>query len=342
MVLPEVGAKGQEMISKARVAIIGCGGLGSPVAAYLAGAGVGFIKLVDADAIHNSNLHRQVFFITDSRLSKVEALQSHITDLNPHIIVEAVPQYLNRQNISDLISNVDIIIECSDLQNVKYLCNDACVLMNKCLILGAALKYSGYVATFDHRFSDSEVHLRDLYPEEDPSLESCESAGVLNTSVGIIAMIQANEAIKTILNIGQSLQGYLLTYDALENRQMKVKIHKRYEGDIENLFETKSYDGLENLSQELEIASSEVLSYGIAEVNLLSNLSEGPDFQYPIHYLNSSDPNRFSPFIDKNKVNILCCASGVTSLRIVKKLKEAGLSEKIYSLKGGLNQISPG
>ena len=197
--LEELGVEGQEKLNAAHAVVIGCGGLGSIAAPYLAGAGVGEITLVDGDVPHISNLHRQVFFSENqNQISKSEALADHIINLNSDIKVNAISEMLSNENVEGIIQNADIVLECTDDIITKYLVNDACHLAGIPMVYGAIYKYDGYVSFFENASIES-IHLRDIFPEPDLDLLTCSQVGVLNTIAGLIGLLQANEAIKIYL-----------------------------------------------------------------------------------------------------------------------------------------------
>ena len=166
-VLAEVGEKGQKKLERAKVAVIGCGGLGSTAAVYLAGSGIGHIHLIDYDNVDVSNLHRQVFYgIEDVGRPKAEILKSHINKINPYISVTIGNKAVLKSNINQELSEFNCILDCTDSLATKYLINDYCVLQNKVLIYGSLYKHDGYVATFNHPDDDNRsANLRDAFPE---------------------------------------------------------------------------------------------------------------------------------------------------------------------------------
>jgi molybdopterin/thiamine biosynthesis adenylyltransferase len=199
-ILPEIGQPGQQRLSESHVLIVGCGGLGGPVAAYLAGAGVGTLTLVDGDKPEASNLHRQVFFQTGATENKAVLLARHCSLLNPGTRVCAHESYLEAGNAKALVEAADLVVESSDHALTKHLVNDACHLLGKPLVYAAVHKYEGYLAVFPNESKD-DLHLRDLFPAPDPTLPDCATVGVLPTAVGIIALLQANAALCYLLQM---------------------------------------------------------------------------------------------------------------------------------------------
>ena len=217
LLLPEVGIVGQEKLSKARVALIGAGGLGSPSALYLAAAGVGTLTLIDDDKVDKSNLQRQVLH-TDARVgaAKTESARITLNALNPRVRIEAHEQRLRAANVEELIRDHEVVIDGADNFPTRYLLSAACLRLQTPLVYGAVHRFTGQVSVFDARRDDSPCY-RCLFPEP-PSAEdapNCAEAGVLGVLPGIIGLLQANEAIKLLLGIGAPLVGRLLCFDAL-------------------------------------------------------------------------------------------------------------------------------
>lgn len=273
--LSEIGAAGQEKITQARVAIVGCGGLGGIVAAYLAGAGVGYLRLIDGDQPSISNLHRQVFFQEADREPKALILAARLQALNTQIVLEAKTDYLQHHNAADLLADVDMVVECTDQADIKHLVSDYCALQGQTLVYGAVHRYQGYVSLFPNQQA-SDCHLRDLFPEADPNIPNCASVGVLNTAAGLIGMLQANEALKWLLGIGEPLANRLLTYDCLSNQQQIIGLRKKFTGTLAALWplipDNKQPDSL-------EISWASLASWPEENYEIYSLLPEGQEPQ---------------------------------------------------------------
>ncbi|MFQ5866893.1 MAG: ThiF family adenylyltransferase [bacterium] len=223
IILPEVGGKGQEKIMKAKVLIIGCGGLGSPCAFYLAGAGVGKIGLVDSDKVELNNLQRQILHSTkDIGVPKTESAKNKLQNLNTDIEVATYQLRLNSDNILDIIKDYDIIVDGSDNFPTRYLVNDACVLLNKPFSHAGILRFDGQATTV---LPQQGPCYRCLFPEPPPPglVPSCQEAGILGVVAGVLGIIQASEVLKLILGKGELLIGRLLIFDALEMSFRSVK-----------------------------------------------------------------------------------------------------------------------
>jgi molybdopterin/thiamine biosynthesis adenylyltransferase/rhodanese-related sulfurtransferase len=217
LLLPEVGAAGQIRLGKARVALIGAGGLGSPAALYLAAAGIGTLTLVDDDKVEKSNLQRQVLH-ADARIgmAKTESAAISLSGLNPRVRIDTRNERLGAGNVEALIRGHDVVIDGADNFPTRYLLDAASRQLKIPLVYGAVHRFTGQVSVFDSRRSDSPCY-RCLFPEP-PAAEdapNCAQAGVLGVLPGIIGLLQASEAIKLILDIGKPLVGRLLCFDAL-------------------------------------------------------------------------------------------------------------------------------
>jgi adenylyltransferase/sulfurtransferase len=212
ILLPGVDVAGQERLAASRVLILGLGGLGSPAALYLAGAGVGELVLVDDDAVEISNLQRQIAHETaDVGTPKAESAARHIAELNPEITTRAIPRRLDEAELTEAVAGVDLVLDCSDNFATRFAVNRACAAAGRPLVSGAAIRMEGQVAVFDHRRGGPCY--RCLYREEGDEAERCSESGVLGPAVGIVGSWQAAEALKLLLGIGEPLTGRLLMLD---------------------------------------------------------------------------------------------------------------------------------
>ena len=229
IVLKDIGILGQKKIISSKVLIIGAGGLGSPVAEFLSRAGIGSLGIVDDDKVSLSNLHRQSLYNTSNiGKFKVKIARDKIKKINPNTRVTIYKTRLNKQNFTEIINNYDYIVDGSDNFITKFLLNDFCLKFKKVLVTGAISKFDGHIFTFN--FKDKKVPcLRCFFQESEISddLLNCESEGVLGTVAGIVGIIQANEVLKKILNIGKGLDGYIFILDLLNLNFRKVKLKKR-------------------------------------------------------------------------------------------------------------------
>jgi molybdopterin/thiamine biosynthesis adenylyltransferase/rhodanese-related sulfurtransferase len=217
--LPEVGVAGQRKLAAARAAMVGAGGLGSPAAFYLAAAGIGTLVLADDDIVDRSNLQRQILH-TEARIgvAKTESARIALSALNPRVRIEAFAERITSDNVEHLLDGADVVIDGADNFAARYLLNDACVKLGKPLVYGAVHRFEGQVSVFDAgRRRGAAPCYRCLFPEPPPpeAAPNCAEAGVLGVLPGVIGLLQATEAIKLILGIGESLAGRLLHFDAL-------------------------------------------------------------------------------------------------------------------------------
>lgn len=225
VMLPQIDVAGQEKLLASRVLIIGMGGLGSPVAMYLATAGIGHLVLVDDDKVELSNLQRQIAHGTpDIGLTKVESAKQTLLNLNPDIKITSYAERLNDKKLSSEIELADVVIDGTDNFTTRFAINDACVKNKTPLVSGAAIRMEGQVSVFN-KTPDSPCY-RCLYKDEGELDTSCSTNGVLSPVVGIIGSIQAVEAIKVLLNLGDILDGKLLLFDALHMEWRTLKLNK--------------------------------------------------------------------------------------------------------------------
>ncbi|GKS58221.1 thiazole biosynthesis adenylyltransferase ThiF [Nitrospira sp.] len=223
IILKEVGGKGQRKLAQAKVLLIGAGGLGSPAAMYLAAAGIGTIGLVDGDVVDLSNLQRQVLHSTATLgRPKVESGHQTLAALNPDVTVQTYHQQVDADNILGLVSEYDVVLDGSDNFSTRFLVNDACFFAKKTLVSASMFRFEGQLTTIKPHAG--YPCYRCLYPEPPPAglVPNCQEAGVLGVLAGTMGILQATEAIKEILGIGDTMADRLLIYDALEMKFRKV------------------------------------------------------------------------------------------------------------------------
>jgi len=229
IILKKVGVIGQKKLLKSSVLVVGAGGLGSPIAIYLAALGIGKIGIVDKDNVEISNLSRQIIFETnDINKNKSSAAISKLRKINPDIQLKSFNKNLTIININQIAKKFDLIVDGSDNFRTRFLINDYCLKNKKILVSGAISKFDGQIYTFNFSKKKSPC-LRCFIPKmpRNPDIDNCEYEGVLGPLAGIIGSIQANEAVKEILGIGNSLCGHILIIDALKLTFRKVKLNKR-------------------------------------------------------------------------------------------------------------------
>jgi molybdopterin/thiamine biosynthesis adenylyltransferase/rhodanese-related sulfurtransferase len=342
--LPEIGEVGQEKLQNTSVLIVGCGGLGSPIAVYLASSGIGKIHLVDFDTVAISNLHRQVFFsLEDVGKPKAQVLSQFINKRAPFTEVTSTNKPILKENVLELISKVDIVVDGTDSLPTKYLLNDACVLKNKPMVYGSLYKFDGYVAAFNVLQKDGSysANLRDAFPEMATDIPNCEEAGTLNSIVGMIGTQQVNEVLKLITGIGKPLLNQLLIYNSLNNTQLKMKLTPVFLKDkIAKIFKVQTYADIACIVQNLDWQIlPAVLKQKIGDANLeiiavLNNLNLPFDVQQTID-INQFDVDKIA--IDKSKTYIMVCQTGFNSYTATVKLKTKYPNLEVLSLTGGIS-----
>ena len=226
IILPEVGGAGQEMLLAAKVFIVGAGGLGSPVGYYLAAAGVGNLAIIDNDIVEISNLQRQIAHSTKTLgMPKVDSAKATLEALNPDTRVKPIRERLVKENISDLIKDYDIVVDCSDNFPTRFLVNDACVLLRKKLVSGAILKFEGQLTTV----LPGQGHCyRCLFEDMPPSdiMNALQTGGLVGAMPGVIGTLQALEVIKLIVGKGRVLKERLLIFDGLTTKFRRIKVRR--------------------------------------------------------------------------------------------------------------------
>jgi len=225
IVLPEIGGAGQQKLKRARVLVVGAGGLGSPVLQYLAAAGVGTLGVVDDDTVSLSNLQRQIIHTTSAvGRAKVDSVAEAITGINPHVRLEPHHMRIDADNVEGLVAAHDVVVDGSDNFDTRYLLADACQRMRRPLVAGALGRFDGSLTVLKPYENEPDGRpnpsLRDLFPEPPPAglVPSCAEAGIVGALAGVIGTLQAVEVVKLITGIGEPLVGRILLYDALSAR----------------------------------------------------------------------------------------------------------------------------
>ncbi|MBF7092441.1 HesA/MoeB/ThiF family protein [Flavobacterium sp. ALJ2] len=334
VILPEVGEIGQQKLLKAKVLIIGAGGLASAILPYLVAAGVGEIGIVDDDVIELSNLHRQVIYKNDAvGKSKVLEAKYMATELNPTVKINAISERLSGENALDLFKHYDIIVDATDNLSTKYLINDASCVVNKPLVYGSIYRFEGQVSVFNYKNGPT---YRCLYPDENSQSLNCNDAGVIGISVGIIGMLQANEVIKMILGIGEVLSGKILVYNLLSNEQQKYDLEKKENLVIDkSAFEAK-YKVIANQAEEItanaildKIDADEVLFLDVRNSGELPEINFKNRIQIPLINLEEEIEK-----LNKNQTIYVFCQSGIRSKRATELLKKHQF-KNVKSILGG-------
>ena len=344
--LSEIGDFGQQKLQKAKVLVVGCGGLGSPIAVYLASSGVGKIHLVDFDTVDITNLHRQVFYsLDDVGKSKANVLSEFISKRAPFTQVSFTNKPLTKENVLELIENIDIVVDGTDSLPTKYLLNDACVLKNKPLVYGSLYKFDGYISTFNVLQNDGSysANLRDAFPEMATDIPNCEEAGTLNSIVGLIATQQINEVLKLITGIGKPLTNELLIYNSLQNTQLKMKLKPTVlKEQITKIFKAQTYlDIACEVRNPNWLINAEEFKRKINKAEIISVI-ENSKINYPFRvdkYFSISKLATSSFVPDENIMYMVVCMKGNSSYLATKLLKEKFPEAQVFSLIGGISDF---
>ncbi|TGV01486.1 HesA/MoeB/ThiF family protein [Flavivirga rizhaonensis] len=343
IILSEIGQEGQDKISKAKVLVIGAGGLGCPILQYLTAAGIGTLGIVDFDVVEISNLQRQILFGTSSLgENKAEAAKEHLKDLNDSISITSYPKKLTHKNAIELFNQYDIIVDGSDNFATRYLVNDASVITNKPLVFGSIYKFEGQVSVFNYSNGPSYRCLFPTPPEKG-AVPNCSEIGVLGVLPGIIGTMQANEVLKIILGLGKPLSGKLLCYNALNNQSITLKIN-RSASEIETVLNSKDSFHTQDIEEVCEI---EIDTISITEVITQSNIQiidvrethETPKVEsLDVTYMPLSTLESQLEKINPEKKKVIFCQSGIRSKKAVSILKEFNVNN-CYSIIEGAPDI---
>jgi adenylyltransferase/sulfurtransferase len=352
LLLPEVGVEGQRRLKAARVLIVGTGGLGAPLAMYLAAAGVGTLGIVDFDFVEESNLQRQVIHGTrDIGRPKVASAKDRIKSINPHINVITFNTMLSSANALDIIKDYDVAADGTDNYQTRYLVNDACVLLGKPNVYGSIFQFEGQASVFAAKEGPC---YRCLYPEPPPPglVPSCAEGGVVGVLPGIVGCIQANEVIKLIVGGADSLVGRLLLFDAWQMKFRELKLDKDPHcpicGKTPVIHELIDYEQFCGLKKNAEEEPVETIS--------ARELKERFDRDDPLQIIDIREPHEraivkfprakaiplgqmarrkdeFDPGIDA----VFICKIGQRSVFAIRALREAGYTGRLLNLKDGVN-----
>jgi molybdopterin/thiamine biosynthesis adenylyltransferase/rhodanese-related sulfurtransferase len=355
LLIPEVGLEGQRKLKSASILVIGTGGLGSPVALYLAAAGIGRIGLVDYDVVDFSNLQRQVIHGTSGLGTlKVESARKRMLDLNPDIQVDVYNEPFTSENAMRIAQDYDILIDGTDNFPTRYLVNDVCVFLGKANVYGSIFRFDGQVSVFDAKQGPC---YRCLFPEPPPPglVPSCAEGGVLGVLPGTIGTLQATEALKLILGIGDPLIGRLMLYNALDMSFEFVKLRKNPrckvcgpDPEVTELIDYEAFCGVPGHDHEEGAVGG---GWDIEAPELAERLQNGNH----IHLIDVREPHELEishiegaqliPLgqlasrlseLDSAEEMVLFCKAGTRSARALELLVSAGF-RKVKNLKGGIN-----
>jgi adenylyltransferase/sulfurtransferase len=352
LLLPEVGMEGQAKLKRAKVAMIGAGGLGAPLGLYLAAAGVGRIGIVDFDVVDASNLQRQVIHGTgDLGRKKLDSAADRMRDINPNVRIDKFDTNLSSENALEILKDYDIVVDGTDNFPTRYLVNDACVLLKKPNVYGSIFRFEGQATVF--AYEDGPCY-RCLYPEPPPPglVPSCAEGGVLGILPGIIGLIQATETAKLILGVGETLKGRLLLYDALGMRFRELKLKRDRNcpvcGDhptVTKLIDYQEFCGIRPAAPQAGVAEGV-----IDPKEVKAKLERGDDFvlvdvREPYEYQIARIPgSRLIPLgelpkhlqeLNPDADIVAHCKSGARSQKAVDLLKQNGFKH-VRNMTGGI------
>ncbi len=355
LIMPEVTLEGQKRLKAASVLCIGTGGLGSPIAMYLAAAGLGRIGLVDGDTVDFSNLQRQILHSTkDVGRKKLNSARETIREINPNVQVDLYDTYFNASNAREIAEPYDVIIDGTDNFPTRYCSNDISVFLRKPNVYGSIFRFDGQCTVFAPHLGGPCY--RCMFPEPPPPgmVPSCAEGGVLGVLPGVIGVLQAIEAIKLIVGIGESLMGRLLHFDALKLKFREFKLRRDPKCPVcsENpsITELVDYEQFCGIPQAQAAEAEESLVPSISATELKSKLDRGDrfvlvdvrePFEHDICRISAARliplgqlPSRMSELDSADEI-VLQCKSGVRSARALKLLQEAGFG-KLLNLEGGI------
>ncbi|MER5864004.1 adenylyltransferase/sulfurtransferase MoeZ [Kitasatospora sp. NPDC002040] len=363
LIIPDVGMAGQKRLKNAKVLCVGAGGLGSPALMYLAAAGVGTLGIVEFDTVDESNLQRQIIHgQSDIGRSKGESARESVQEINPYVNVILHEERLDNDNVMEIFSGYDLIVDGTDNFATRYLVNDAAVLLGKPYVWGSIYRFDGQASVF---WAEHGPCYRCLYPEAPPAgmVPSCAEGGVLGVLCASIGSIQVTEAIKLLAGVGEPLVGRLMIYDALEMNYRQVKIRKDPNcalcGDnptVTELIDYEAFCGVVSEEAQVAAAGSTITS---------KQLKAWQDDNEDIFLVDVREPGEYeivsipgAVLIPKNeflmgnaletlpqdKKIVLHCKSGVRSAEVLAVLKSAGFSDAVHlggGVLGWVNQIEP-
>ncbi|KJS54160.1 adenylyltransferase/sulfurtransferase MoeZ [Streptomyces rubellomurinus] len=363
LIIPDVGMAGQKRLKNAKVLCVGAGGLGSPALMYLAAAGVGTLGIVEFDVVDESNLQRQIIHgQADIGRSKAESARDSVKEINPYVDVVLHEERLDNDNVMEIFSGYDLIVDGTDNFATRYLVNDAAVLLGKPYVWGSIYRFDGQASVF---WAEHGPCYRCLYPEAPPPgmVPSCAEGGVLGVLCASIGSIQVNEAIKLLAGIGDPLVGRLMIYDALEMNYRQVKVRKDpncavcgENPTVTELIDYEAFCGVVSEEAQAAAAGSTITS---------SQLKQWQDEKEDIYLIDVREPGEYeivnipgAVLIPKNEFLmgdaleklpqdrkiVLHCKSGVRSAEVLAVVKAAGFANAVHlggGVLGWVNQIEP-
>ena len=335
--LPGFGEEAQKLLQQAKVLVVGAGGLGCPALQYLTAAGVGTIGVADYDIVSISNLHRQVLYNPlDAGLKKAEVACERLQKQNPAIKIIPHVLKITSDNVLDILRQYDVILDGTDNFEIRYLLNDAAVILGKPLVYGAIYQYEGQVAVWNVEKGNGNYspNYRDLYPNVNASqIPNCAEGGVIPTLAGIIGCIQANEVIKYITQTGELLKGRVLVFDAQTLQSRVIKIGETTKTNIDKLNPTISVQTItaEELKKGLDEDYFELID--------VRTIQERDLFDIGGKHIPLDEIEENIGYIISGIPKVLYCATGKRSIEAVKLIRQKYPEANVYSLEGGTNDL---
>jgi sulfur-carrier protein adenylyltransferase/sulfurtransferase len=357
LIIPDVAMAGQKRLKNARVLVVGAGGLGSPALMYLAAAGVGTLGIVDFDVVDESNLQRQIIHgQSDIGRPKAESARDTVREINPLVNVIVHEQRLDNDNVLEIFSGYDLILDGTDNFATRYMVNDACMLLGKPYVWGSIYRFDGQVSVFWDKYGPN---YRDLYPDPPPPgmVPSCAEGGVLGVLCASIGSVMVNEAIKLITGIGETLLGRLLVFDALEMSWHEIKIRK--DPNTPKITELIDYEAF------CGVVSEEAAAAAVGSTITASELKDLLDSDKPLYLVDVREPAEWEivripgatlipkdqilrgdalASLPQDKQLVMYCKTGVRSAETLATVKAAGFSDAVH-VQGGVvawvRQVDP-
>ena len=327
MALPEIGISGQQKLAKARVLIVGIGGLGCPVLQNLAAAGVGTIGIVDGDVVDETNLHRQFLYtLNDSGKSKVAVAAEVVSKQNPEVELVQYPDYFTKQNCFEIVSDYHIIVDCTDNIATRYLINDVALAKGIPMVYASIHKFEGQLSVFNYQNGPT---YRCLFPENETldTIPNCNDSGVLGVLPNVLGAMQANEVLKIILKIGEVSSGKLILYNCLYNGFQNIKIQKDRNSISKIKIESRSISATEFLANENSLMIDIREDYEEPKLDLQS-----------VNNVPLCELDDFLNEVDKNQKIILVCQHGNRSELAVNYLINRGFVN-VFHLQNGIDKL---
>ena len=327
-ILPNYGEAAQQKLLNSKVLVIGAGGLGCPCLQYLVSSGIGLIGIVDGDIIDISNLQRQILFTTnDIGKNKAVTAKEKLKDIHPSTEINSFSFFLDGKNAKEIISKYDVVVDCTDDFNTRYLINDVCVELSKPLIFGANYQFEGQVAVF--KMDDTKINLRDIFPTPPKQAIRCEEAGAMGAVLGILGSVQALETIKLITEQQDYLYNEMLYLNVIKYETIKIKISKK--------LSDMRCPMLGNTIIDLNVEEFiEKINNPLVQLIDVRNETELPKVDFNCTQIPLPTLKENIHLLNKEKEIVLFCHAGIRSLEAAERLQDEFDFQQVSHLKGGI------